>query len=35
MLLKYNPNLSEYEKLLARIKKNLKCLDEILAHRKI
>jgi hypothetical protein len=34
MLLKYNPNLSEYEKLLSRIKKNVSCLDEILIYKK-
>ncbi|MDD3922152.1 MAG: CpXC domain-containing protein [Endomicrobiaceae bacterium] len=34
MLLKYNPNLSEYEKLLSRIKKNVSCLDEILMYKK-
>lgn len=31
-LLKYNPNLVEYEKFLARIKQNIFCLDEILLH---
>lgn len=34
LLLKYHPNLSEYEKLLARIKKNILCLNEILLHEK-
>ncbi|MBQ2219305.1 MAG: hypothetical protein II417_00760 [Elusimicrobia bacterium] len=33
-LLKYNPNLVEYEKFLARIKQNISCLDEILLHKK-
>ncbi|MBR3628537.1 MAG: hypothetical protein IKN42_06820 [Elusimicrobia bacterium] len=33
-LLKYNPNLVEYENLLARIKQNISCLDEILLHKK-
>ncbi len=33
-LLKYNPNLTEYENLLARIKQNISCLDEILLHKK-
>ena len=33
-LLKYNPNLVEYENFLARIKQNLSCLDEILLHKK-
>ena len=33
-LLQYNPNLSEYEKLLARIKNSASCLDEILLHKK-
>ncbi|WP_372520658.1 CpXC domain-containing protein [Candidatus Ruminimicrobiellum ovillum] len=33
-LLKYNPNLAEYENFLARIKQNLSCLDEILLHKK-
>ena len=33
-LLKYNPNLAEYENLLARIKQNISCLDEILLHKK-
>ena len=33
-LLKYNPNLKEYENLLARIKQNISCLDEILLHKK-
>lgn len=33
-LLKYNPNLIEYENLLARIKQNISCLDEILLHKK-
>ena len=33
-LLKYNPNLVEYENFLARIKQNISCLDEILLHKK-
>ncbi len=33
-LLKYNPNLVEYESFLARIKQNISCLDEILLHKK-
>ena len=33
-LLNYNPNLVEYKNLLARIKQNISCLDEILLHRK-
>ncbi len=33
-LLEYNPNLVEYENLLARIKQNISCLDEILLHKK-
>ncbi len=33
-LLEYNPHLAEYEKLLARIKNNISCLDEILVHKK-
>ena len=33
-LLRYNPNLVEYESLLARIKQNIYCLDEILLHKK-
>lgn len=35
ILLEYNPNLSEYEKLLARIKNSNTCLDEILLHKKV
>ncbi len=34
-LIKYNPNLVEYGKLLERIKSNVSCLDEILRHKKI
>jgi len=34
ILLGYNPNLIEYEKFLARIKKNTSCLNEILLHKK-
>jgi hypothetical protein len=33
-LLKYNSNLAEYKNLLARIKQNISCLDEILLHKK-
>ncbi len=33
-LLNYNPNLVEYKNLLARIKQNISCLDEILLHKK-
>ena len=33
-LLKYNSNLIEYENLLARIRQNISCLDEILLHKK-
>ena len=35
MLLAHNPNLTEYDKFLKRIKNNISCLDEILVHKKV